>query len=170
MEAGRPAGPWRAVFDLVNLPITEAVMKARLLIAALVIFISAMAGASTTFNEARDRFERGLAYSYAGRFDEAISEYEASIRLNPDAAEVYNNLGFAYFDKGDAQTAVFFQRKALEINPYLANGYYGLAIALEALGDRKGAIFYWKKYLSLSSDEFWIEKAKEHIYLLESGE
>lgn len=145
-------------------------MKIRMFIAALVLLFSAAAFASTTFNEARDRFERGLGYSYEGRYDEAISEYEASIRLDPNVAEVYNNLGFAYFDKGDFSAAVFFQRKALEISPLLANGYYGLALALEALGDRKGALVCWKRYVSLSSDEIWIERAKEHIYLLERDE
>lgn len=162
-------GPGRIhwVFDR---PIAEAVMKTRLLIVALALFFSAAAFASTTFNEARDRFKRGLENSYAGRYDEAISEYEASIRLDPGVAEVYNNLGFAYFDKGDAQAAVFFQRKALDINPYLANGYYGLALALETLGDKKGALVCWKRYLSLSSDDIWIERAKEHIYLLEADE
>lgn len=158
------------ILRVFNRPIAEAVMKTRLLIFALALFFSAAALASSTFNEARDRFERGLENSYSGRYDEAISEYEASIRLNPNVAEVYNNLGFAYFDKGDLSKAVFFQRKAIEINPYLANGYYGLALALEALGDKNGALVYWKRYISLSSDEVWIEKAKEHIYLLEKEE
>lgn len=143
-------------------------MKMRLLIVALGLFFSTIAFAYTTFDEAKDRFERGLEYSNAGMFDEAILEYEASIRLNPGVAEVYNNLGFAYFDKGDLTKAVFYHRKALEVNPYLANGYYGLALALESLGDKKGALVYWKRYLALATDERWIERAKEHIYLLET--
>ncbi len=142
-------------------------MRIGSLIVALGLFLSTLAYAHSTFDEAKVRFERGLEYSYAGRFDEAISEYEASIRLNPDVAEVYNNLGFIYFDKGDLPKAVFYHRKSLEINPYLANGYYGLALALESLDDKKGALVHWKRYLALSSDEPWIERAKEHIYLLE---
>lgn len=137
------------------------------LIVALGLLLSALAYAHNTFDEAKVRFERGLEYTYAGRLDEAVSEYEASIRLNPDVAEVYNNLGFIYFDKGDLPKAVFYHRKSLEINPYLANGYYGLALALESLGDNKGALVHWKRYLALSSDKPWIGRAKEHIYKLE---
>lgn len=142
-------------------------MRIGSLIVALGLLLSTLAYAHNTFDEAKVRFERGLEYAYAGRLDEAVSEYEASIRLNPDVAEVYNNLGFIYFDKGDLPKAVFYHRKSLEINPYLANGYYGLALALESSGDNKGALVHWKRYLALSFDEQWIERAKEHIYKLE---
>jgi Tfp pilus assembly protein PilF len=44
---------------------------------------------------------RGLGYLNEGDYDQAISEFDAAIRLNPDCAEAYTQRGLAYNLKGD---------------------------------------------------------------------
>lgn len=116
----------------------------------------------------KEHFEKGVQLSLKGQHDEAIKEYEETIKINPKSAEAYNNLGFAYFDKGDADKAIEAQKKALEITPGLANGFYGLAMAYEKKGDKANAISNWKEFAKLSQPHSkWWMKAQEHIEALE---
>jgi tetratricopeptide (TPR) repeat protein len=47
------------------------------------------------------RFILGNSYIELQRYDEAISEYLSSISLNDKSSMAYNNLGIAYYNKGD---------------------------------------------------------------------
>ncbi len=49
--------------------------------------------------------------------DEAIRAYKQAMRLNPDIAEIHNNLGVAYIHKGDIENAVNCFENAVRINP-----------------------------------------------------
>src|SRR3990172_3014746 len=54
----------------------------------------------------KEHFEKGVQHSLKGELDQAIKEYETVLTLNPQSAEAYNNLGFAYYDKGDKKGAI----------------------------------------------------------------
>jgi len=45
-------------------------------------------------------FRQGLVLSRQRRWREAITAYEESLRLNPDNAQTYLNLGFVYYELG----------------------------------------------------------------------
>ncbi|MFH1995536.1 MAG: tetratricopeptide repeat protein [Candidatus Omnitrophota bacterium] len=60
---------------------------------------------------------RGIAEGVTGDLDGAISLFRQAIALDPEFAESYNNLGFAYYQKGDHKEALKNFEKALEINP-----------------------------------------------------
>ncbi|HMH14437.1 MAG TPA: tetratricopeptide repeat protein [Edaphobacter sp.] len=47
---------------------------------------------------------RGNAYSFNGKFDDAIADFTAAIRLNPDP-DAYTSRGAAYYQKGDTDRA-----------------------------------------------------------------
>lgn len=124
--------------------------------------------ASAAPDLAKDHFDRGIQLSLKGQFDQAIKEYEESLKINPKSAEAYNDLGFAYMDKGDLDKAIENQKKAVEINPGLANAYYGLAMAQEKKGDKANAINNWKEFVKVSQPHSkWWTKAQEHIKELE---
>ena len=42
----------------------------------------------------------GRGYGQQGRIDEAIREYQAALRINPDDAEAHYNLGVVYGQQG----------------------------------------------------------------------
>lgn len=126
------------------------------------------AAEASTSDLAKEHFEKGLQHTMKGEYDQAIKEYEETIKYNPESAEAYNNMGFAYMDKGDAAKAAELQSKAVELKPTLANGYYGLAMALEKKGDNEGAIKNWKEFVKLSEPHSkWWMKAQERIAELE---
>lgn len=128
--------------------------------------------------KAKEHYDKGVQLTLKGQHDEAIKEYDESVKLNPNSPEPYNNLGFEYFDKAildkkkiDApmlDKAVEYQQKALALNPNLANAHYGLAQALEKKGDKPNAINSWRAFMQLSEPHSkWWMQAKTHIDFLE---
>lgn len=125
-------------------------------------------GSATALNAGKEHFEKGVQLSLKRQYDDAIKEYEESLKINPKSPEAYNNLGFAYYDKGDFDKAVDNQKKALELNPNLENAYYGLAQALEKKGDKAGALNNWKEFMKRSEPHSkWWMQAQAHIKNLE---
>ena len=60
---------------------------------------------------------RTLALAKQGRVDEAIVEYRKALRIKPDYAEAYNDLGGELLLRGQVDEAMALYRQALEINP-----------------------------------------------------
>ena len=55
--------------------------------------------------EADEYFRRGLLLAKRGLWREALAEYEESLRINPDRAETYLNIGFVYYELGHDREA-----------------------------------------------------------------
>jgi Flp pilus assembly protein TadD len=64
------------------------------------------------------RYMLGNSYMELQRYDEAIAEYLISIRLNDGHSKVYNNLGVAFYNKGNVMEArrAFLQASILDPN------------------------------------------------------
>jgi tetratricopeptide (TPR) repeat protein len=61
--------------------------------------------------EAQAHFRKGEELARSGRWEEAIAAYQTSLRLNPDDAQTYLNLGFVYYELGyDAEARQAFDR------------------------------------------------------------
>ena len=84
---------------------------------------------SQTFDQAmaEEYNNRGLAYRRKGKYDQAISNFNGAIEINPKYAQSFFNRGVAYIGKGQYDQALSDYTKALEIDPryeiaYLARG------------------------------------------------
>ena len=55
---------------------------------------------------AAERYSAGLELHDQGLLEEAIAEYSAAVRLNPDATVAYYNRGVAYQDQLQFQLAI----------------------------------------------------------------
>jgi len=116
----------------------------------------------------REHFNKGIQFALKGQHDDAIKEFQETLKYNPNSAETYNNLGFEYMDKGDLDKAIESQNKAIQLNPNLGIAYYGLAMALEKKGDKEGALKNWKEFLKYAQPHTrWWMNAKAHIKELE---
>jgi tetratricopeptide (TPR) repeat protein len=115
-------------------------------------------------------FDAGISNLYSKNYDGAIEEFELSLKYNPHSPSTLNNIGFAYFDKGDIDSALEYQARALEADSEFANAYYGLALVLESRGDTDGALVNWKEFLKrIEPGSKWAQKAETHIKKLEKG-
>lgn len=124
----------------------------------------------TAIDQGKLHFDSGISNLYQQNYDEAIEEFEKSLKLNPHSPSTLNNIGFAWFDKGEMDKAIEYQARALLTDSEFANAYYGLALALESKGDVDGAIENWKEFLSRTKPESkWARKAETHIEKLTKG-
>jgi Tfp pilus assembly protein PilF len=95
-------------------------------------------------NESRDaKFynNRGTTFGEKGQYDQAISDFNNAIEINPRYIKAYNNRGIVYRLKGKYDKAISDFNKAIEINPLDAEGYNNLAwlfAAAKAPGFRNG--------------------------------
>ncbi|MDR2433816.1 MAG: tetratricopeptide repeat protein [Treponema sp.] len=92
----------------------------------------------------------GMVYEQLERNDEAIAAYRKILdRAGDLSANVANNLGNAYFKKGDAAGAERFYTQALDADPDYASARLGRANARLKAGSMRAALGDYELYLSL---------------------
>ena len=74
-----------------------------------------------------------------GKFNNAKNCYEKAIKINPNFASAYNNLGLIFLKNKDKPKAIDLFNKAIEIDPNLANANYGFSY----LSNAGGAFLEW---------------------------
>lgn len=79
-------------------------------------------------------YEEGNEAYTAGDYEGAISAYTAVLIDNP-AAEVYYNLGNAYFKTGELAQSILAYERALRINPRYKDAQYNLRFAESRIQD-----------------------------------
>ena len=62
---------------------------------------------------------QGASNAALQKYDEAIANYKQAIKIKPDYAEAYSNMGNALQDKGNLDAAIGSHKQALKIQPNL---------------------------------------------------
>ena len=57
-------------------------------------------GTSAPLESGDENFRKGVVLARQGRWKDALAAYKESLRLNPDNAQTYLNLGFVYYELG----------------------------------------------------------------------
>jgi tetratricopeptide (TPR) repeat protein len=84
----------------------------------------------------------GGLYLQAGRLEEAVAEFRASLDANPDSAPTRYNLGLALSRRGLREEAIAQFERALRIDPEHGEAQNNLGVLLFALGRRNEALFH----------------------------
>lgn len=111
--------------------------------------------ARTQFKELVDlaghRFEAhlglGLALNRLGKFDEGILALTTAIRLRPESARIYSELGRAYVNIGELSRALESAQVSLKLEPEMEEGHILHQEILIRSGDFKGAIEECRRWL-----------------------
>ena len=69
----------------------------------------------------------GSAFKDKGDLEAAIESYKQTLKIKPDYAEAYNNMGIALKDKGDLEAAIESYKQVLKIKPDFAEAYRNLS-------------------------------------------
>lgn len=85
------------------------------------------------------RLEHGRQLSAAGRYAEAIPEFEESIRLRPDEADAYVELAKTYFQLNRVKEGVAELLQALQVEPEHPTALTTLALYSISIGDEAAA-------------------------------
>ena len=93
----------------------------------------------------------GVVYYHIGKYQNSIAAYRQCLKLNPNDAEAWNNLGAMYGMTGNHREAIAAFETATRLKPDRAESWNGLAVAYAANGDREKAAEASKKLQALSS-------------------
>ena len=80
-----------------------------------------------------------MTYDKQDQFDEAISDYNKAIEIDPKYAKAYNNRGWVYHREGLYDKAISDYNKAIVINPRYAQAYVNRGVAYYRKGDNENA-------------------------------
>ena len=78
---------------------------------------------------AEEQFLAGNAHASLGQFEQALSAYDATLKLQPDKAGAFTNIGVVYYQTGKLDDAIGQFKKALELDPKDAETHYLLGAA-----------------------------------------
>ena len=119
-----------------------------------------------TSSEAEERYANGVALGEQARWEEAISEFDEAIRLDPRYARAYLYRGGSYFSLGQFERAIQDYDEAVRLNPRLAEAYVGRGVAYILLGRDSEAQQDADRAVELGFDpavlKRVLDEAKEH--------
>jgi tetratricopeptide (TPR) repeat protein len=84
--------------------------------------------------------------------EQAITDYDQAIALDPDDAVAYNNRGLARYDQGDPEGAIADYDRAMALNPDYAAAHNNRGVARRSLDDLEGAIVDYDRAIALDPD------------------
>jgi tetratricopeptide (TPR) repeat protein len=87
-------------------------------------------GQLSAINLAITFYNRGAILARGGDFERAISDYNESLRLNPQDADTLYERGRAWKKSGDNERAIEDYRQAIRLNPQYAKAYNNIAWVL----------------------------------------
>ena len=107
---------------------------------------------------------RGAVLIDVGQYQEAISDLDQAITLNPDLATAFNNRANAYANLDQLQSALDDYQEAIRLDPTMALAYYNRALAYTYMDDDQKAGMDVARVIELGLDPTAllerIEKAK----------
>ncbi len=107
--------------------------------------------------EALRHFTLGISLADEGNADLAIKEFEEAIRLRPDDADAYNNLGSVYEGKGLYDLAISQYKEAIRLKPDFVDAHYNLGIAYYKKGQYDLAISQYKEATRIRPDYVYVQ-------------
>jgi len=84
--------------------------------------------------------DKGTKAYDAGKFDDALSEYQKAVDDAPEAAVPHYNLGNAYYKKGEYEKAMTEYKRAAALDPKMPEALYNAGDALYRLGRYEDAL------------------------------
>jgi len=97
----------------------------------------------------------GLTYKRLGRYDEAINEFQETLKMDPFHMVTYNNLVILYTDLGQYDMAIEVAETCSAVDPTYPVVHNFKGVAYTEQGNIDEAIESYKKCLSLDPDNFW---------------
>jgi tetratricopeptide (TPR) repeat protein/S1-C subfamily serine protease len=95
---------------------------------------------------------RGFIRDLLGDRQEAITDFDQAIRINPTHVGAYNNRGIAKFRSGNSQAAIADYDRAIALNPKYIESYNNRGLAKSALGNKQGAIIDFDMSIAINPE------------------
>ena len=118
----------------------------------------------------KPRVELANLYFDAQKFDEAITWYEAALKLNPNDVNVSTDLGVSYYYTNNPDKALTQLDRSLKIDPKHAKTLLNIGIVKAfAKQDLEGASQAWQQVIQLAPDSPEAQAAKRALDTFQSS-
>ena len=129
-------------------------MNKIILFALLILCLSLVACiVFVTGQDAEAYVLRGDWYSERENLEQAISEYNLAIEIDPQYADAYTGRGDVYQTKGEFDKALADYDKAITINPNDGDAYLARGLCLMEMGENQRAISDLERASELGNEE-----------------
>ena len=91
----------------------------------------------------------GAVLAEQNKPQEALENYNKSIKINPNYSQAYNNLGVCLYKLGKIDEAIQSYRKAIEIQPKHADAHNNLGATFKELGKHEKSITCFQKAIEI---------------------
>ena len=125
---------------------------------------------------AKSHHALGRFYLAQKQFDEALEQFEKALKLDPNNAQIYSDLGATYLEKANIEEsnktgkesemrskALEKLNKALELDGSLPEALFNKALCLQKMKLSERAIEAWQKYLEKDQNSNWANEAKKNL-------
>lgn len=89
-------------------------------------------------------YDKGMDYLYSSQFEEAIEQFDQSIRLDSQNHEAYFYRGCAKYNIFQKEDAVNDYLKTIELNPEYLQAYFNLGLYYRSINNHDMACYYFK--------------------------
>jgi tetratricopeptide (TPR) repeat protein len=113
-------------------------------------------------------FINGDADRFEGRWDQAIVNYNETIREEPNYAPAWNNRGRASYNKGDYDKAITDCTEAIRLDPRYADAYTNRGFAYLAKNDMDKALADFNQAITLDAEISRAYHGRARTYLTKS--
>jgi tetratricopeptide (TPR) repeat protein len=100
--------------------------------------------------QALGQYLEGVKLQQQGQLDAAIAAYQKALRLNPNMAEAYLNMGAALAAQGKQTEAIAAYRQAITRNPNIPQAHHNLGNALAQQGQYDEAIAAYQQAIRIN--------------------
>ena len=108
---------------------------------------------AVTENNYFAHFSLGDALQKQGRIDEAVRQFQQSIRLNPRYADPHNSLGIALDKQGRIDEAIRQYQEAIRLKPNYSEAHFNLGLVFGRKGQVDAAIGQFQAAIRLEPDD-----------------
>jgi len=105
-----------------------------------------------SYNSYLINYHLGGAFWNKRKTGEAISHFKMAIKINPDYAPTYNNLGIILGAEGKTEEEISYYKMAIQINPDFAKAHSNLGNALQKGKKNSEAISHYKMAIKINPD------------------
>jgi tetratricopeptide (TPR) repeat protein len=105
----------------------------------------------------------GKVYLAQGKPDDAIKEFEQALSGSRSQAQIYNDLGAAWLQKGDFSRSLDNFNKALQLDGNMLEALFNRALCYQKQSRLEEAKAAWNEYLKRDSSSPWADEARGYL-------